>query len=479
MKRRDFVQKSLCAAASTAAFSSLAAKMSMAHAATPRIILGGDDYRALVCLYMDGGNDSFNMLIPRDTTHYNIYNATRASLAIPSNQLIALNSLNAASDGALYGLHPAMPELAALFNQTTGPTPVALVANIGPLLHPITQQEFLAESVPTPPQLFSHSDQGLFWQTPTANTTSRIGWGGRLADLTTVAGQNPTLSMNVSIDGENVFAAGEDVVPYFINPYGVEGVYMDSTNTWPPGQQARRAVFNALLNASYQHPLERAHATQTKRTINAYTQFDTALDLPFNAAAEARFNYALDSGGNINDWLGGQLRMITRLMNARASLGMVRQIFFVRIGGFDTHTDQLANHTSILSSVSKGLAAFYQATVDLGLQNNVTTFTASEFGRTLTPNSNGTDHGWGGHQIVVGGAVQGRRYYGNFPSLLAENNPNSTGWGTQIIPTTSVDQYAWTMARWYGLQAGDRDLVFPNVSRFGGVNQHHLGFLGA
>jgi uncharacterized protein (DUF1501 family) len=166
-------------------------------------------------------------------------------------------------------------------------------------------------------------------------------------------------------------------------------------------------------------------------------------------------------------------------MNVRQSLGMVRQIFFVRIGGFDTHTDQLTGHAGILSSVSKGLAAFYQATVDMGIQNSVTTFTASEFGRTLTPNSNGTDHGWGGHQIVVGGAVQGRRFYGNFPSLLADNNPNSTGWGTQIIPTTSVDQYAWTLARWYGLQAGDRDMVFPNVSRFGGVNHHHLDFLGA
>jgi uncharacterized protein (DUF1501 family) len=479
MKRREFVQKSLCAAVSSAAFTTLATKMSLAHAATPKLILGGGgDYRALVCLYMDGGNDSFNMLVPRDASHYATYSATRAALALPSNQLIALNSLNAASDGALYGLHPAMPELAALFNQTTGSTPVALVANTGPLLYPITQQEFLNESVPTPPQLFSHSDQSLFWQTPTSDSISRVGWGGRLADLTTAVGQNPTLSMNVSLEGENVFEAGQNVVPYFINPYGVEGIHMDSADTWPPGQQARRAVFNTLLNANLPHPLERAYAAQMKRTISAFTQFETALELPLNTLAESRFNYALDGQGNIEDWLGGQLRMVARLMNVRQSLGMVRQIFFVRIGGFDTHTDQLAGHAGILSSVSKGLAAFYQATVDMGIQNSVTAFTASEFGRTLTPNSNGTDHGWGGHQIVVGGAVQGRRFYGNFPSLLADNNPNSTGWGTQIIPTTSVDQYAWTLARWYGLQAGDRDMVFPNVSRFGGVNHHHLDFLG-
>ena len=158
---------------------------------------------------------------------------------------------------------------------------------------------------------------------------------------------------------------------------------------------------------------------------------------------------------------------------------MVRQIFFVGIGGFDTHQTQLTDHANLMRSVSRGLSAFYQATADMGLQNAVTTFTASEFGRTLSGNAGvGTDHGWGGHQIVVGGAVQGRRYYGNFPSLLAANNPDDAGWG-QMIPTTSVDQYAWTLARWYGLQAGDRDLVFPNVSRFGAGNQPHLGFLGA
>lgn len=480
MKRREFVQKSLCAAVSSAAFTSLATKMSLAHAATPQRLLGGEDYRALVCLYMYGGNDSFNMIVPT-TTSFNrtAYNTTRGALAIPAGSVLALTPSAAASDGGLYGLHPSMTELRSLFNQTAPNSPVALVANVGPLLYPITQAQFLAESVPVPPQLFSHSDQTVFWQTPSSNATSRLGWGGRLADLTTAAGQNPTLSMNISLDGENVFEAGENVVPYFINYSGVEGIQMDSPDTWPPGQQARRAVFNTLLNANLPNPLERAYAAQMKRTINAYGQFDTALGLPLNTAMEARFAYAFDGQNNATDYLGAQLRMVARLINRRASLGMVRQIFFVGIGGFDTHTNQLPDHAGVMRSVSRGMAAFYQATVDMGLQNNITSFTASEFGRTLTPNSNGTDHGWGGHQIVVGGAVQGRRYYGNFPSLLAANNPNSTGWGSQIIPTTSVDQYAWTLARWYGLQAGDRDLVFPNVSRFGSASVHHLSFLGA
>ncbi len=477
MKRRDFVQKSLCAAVSSAAFTSLATKMSLAHAATPKLILGGGDYRALVCLYMYGGNDCFNMLVPRDAPHWATYNATRGALAIPQAQLLSLSPDVAASDGALYGMHPSMPELRALFNQAD--SPVALIANAGPLLYPITKTQYQNESVPVPPQLFSHSDQTVFWQTPSSDAIGRQGWGGRLADLTTVAGQNPTLSMNVSLDGENVFEAGQNVVPYFISPYGVEGIQMDSADTWPPGQQARRTVFNALLNANLVNPLERAYAAQMKRTINSYGQFSTALGLPLNAPMEARFNYAINAGGDIIDSLGGQLRMVARLMNQRASLGMVRQIFFVGIGGFDTHQTQLTDHANLMRSVSRGLSAFYQATVDMGLQDSVTAFTASEFGRTLSGNAGvGTDHGWGGHQIVVGGAVQGRRYYGNFPSLLADNNPDDAGWG-QMIPTTSVDQYAWTLARWYGLQAGDRDMVFPNVSRFGAVNQHHLGFLGA
>jgi uncharacterized protein (DUF1501 family) len=476
MKRRDFVRNSVCAAVSGAAFSSLVTQMQLAHAATPRIVLGGgNDYRALVCLYMYGGNDSCNMVVPRSGSHYTTYSATRGAIALPSAQLRPLNPINPASDGGVYGLHPSMSHLADLFNQTT--SPVAIVANAGPLLYPITKAQYQNESVPVPPQLFSHSDQTVFWQTPSADTLSRLGWGGRLADLTDVAGQNPTLSMNISLDGENVFEAGQEVIPYFISPDGVEGIQMDSSSTWPPGQQARRAVFNALLNANQAHPLERAYAAQVRRTVGTYEQIDSALSLPLNTTMESNFSYAFGSNGNTLDSLGAQLRMVARLINRRAELGMVRQIFFVGIGGFDTHQTQLADHASLMNSVSRGLSAFYQATVAMGLEQNVTAFTASEFGRTLSGNAGvGTDHGWGGHQFVVGGAVQGRRYYGNFPSLLANNNPDDAGWG-QMIPTTSCDQYAWTLARWYGLQSSDRDLIFPNVSRFGAVNNHHLGFL--
>jgi len=474
MKRRDFVRRSLCAAVSSAAFTSIATKLNLAHAATPQIILGGaGSYRALVCVFLYGGNDSFNMVVPRDTPHYNIYNATRAAIALPQNSLLTLTAQNAAFDGALYGLHPSMPELAALFNQPT--SPVAITANVGPLLYPINQAQYQNSSVPTPAQLFSHSDQQLFWQTPSADASGRTGWGGRLADLTTAIGQNPNLSMNISLDGENVFEAGETVIPYFVSPNGVENIdIVQDIPGWTEHQQ-RRAVLNALMNGPLSHPLERAYAAQFKRTVGNFEQVDAALQLPPNAPMEARFAYADANGG---DYLGQQLRMVARLINRRTELSMTRQIFFVGIGGFDNHDTQLQDQAPLFASVSKGLTAFYQAMTDLSLADSVTAFTASEFGRTLTNNGDGTDHGWGGHHLVVGGAVQGGRYYGNFPSLAASNNPDNANYG-QIIPTTSADQYAWTLARWYGLADTDRDLIFPNVSRFGGSNHHHLDFLGA
>ncbi len=477
MKRRDFIHKSLCASVGSAAFSALALKLNLAHAASsagaPRIILGGADYRALVLVSLDGGNDAFNMLIPRDNPHYATYAGTRGILAVPQAQVLPLSALNAASDGALYGLHPAMPELAALFNQAS--SPIAVVANVGPLLFPITKTEFQNGSVPAPAQLFSHSDQGTFWQTPNADADGRVGWGGRLADLTTAVGQNPDLSMNISLSGENVFEAGENVVPYFVSPDGVEGIDMVQDIPGWTEHQARRAAINALLNGPLAHPLERAYSGKFRRTVGNFEQVNASLALPFNATVESRFAYADANGG---DYLGRQLRMVARLINVRSNLSMQRQVFYVSMGGFDTHDNQLLNQADLLASLSRGLAAFHQATVDMGVAGQVVSFTGSEFGRTLTNNGDGTDHGWGGHHFVVGGDVQGGRYYGRFPSLVTVNNPDDAAYG-QIIPTTSVDQYAWSLARWYGLADSDRDLIFPNVSRFGSVGHHHLDFLGA
>jgi len=489
MKRRNFLHRAACLAASSAAFTALSSKFSLVNAAS-RNLLGGTEYRALVCVFLYGGNDSFNMLVPYDQSPYNTYAGTRGIVAVPRNQLLQATPT---ANGAAYGFHPSMPELRTLFNQAN--SPLAVVANTGPLLYPITKAQYDAGSVPTPPQLFSHEDQSTYWLTPTANTTDRLGWGGLLADEFTAQNQNQNLSMTISTDGENVYQAGNTVVPYFLSPWGVETIgAIDPTWQEPIN---RRNAFNQLLGGPLDHPLERSYRDSFNRTVGNYGQMQSALGSTDVTQYNTQFNtlFGPDSGAGEPDYLGRQLKMVARVIAARSVLQMTRQVFFVGIGGFDNHANHQADHPGLLASLSRNLNAFYQALGAMSLQNQVVTFTASEFGRTLSPNGNqaddGTDHGWGGHQFVLGGGalsggpVRGGRFYGLFPSLaLSANNPDDAGWG-QIIPTTSVDQYAWTLARWYGLPdgAGGRDLIFPNVTRFtdrtpSGTGQPYLGFLG-
>jgi uncharacterized protein (DUF1501 family) len=486
MHRRDLLKRSLCLAASSAAFTALSGKLSLVQAATMAKSQGrllGNDYRALVCVFLYGGNDCFNWIVPRDVGAHNTYATTRGSIAVPRSELV---SLTPTANGAAYGLHPggatgagnaphaAVTTLANLFNQAN--SPLAIVANTGPLLYPITKTQYQNESVPTPPQLFSHEDQTSYWQTPTANSFDRLGWGGLLADRFALSNVNQNLAMTISTDGENVYQAGEDVVPYFVSPWGVDRI----GNIDPTWQQPtdRRAALYQLLNGPLSHPLERTYSDGFKRTVSNYEQVITALEGATN------FDAIFGADGAIPDYLTRQLKMVARLISARDTLQMQRQIFFVGIGGFDNHDTQLADHPPLIAAIANGLSKFYQATVAMGIEDQVTAFTASEFGRTLTNNGDGTDHGWGGHHLVLGGAVNGGQFYGRFPSLAASaSNPDDAGWG-QIIPTTSVDQYAWTLARWYGLPVSERDTVFPNVSRFtditqGGTGSHHLGFLPA
>ena len=455
MNRRDFIQRALCATASSAMFTSFASKLSLAHAsATSGYQLLGNDYRALVCVYLYGGNDAFNMLVPRSTAEYNQYASARGGLALPSSSLLALNPSVAPIGGASFGLNPAMPLLHGLFNQTQ--SPLAIATNIGPLLYPITKAQFEAESVPVPKQLFSHSDQSVTWLQARADAIDRRGWGGRLADMFHGSNANQQLSMNISIDGENVFQAGDDVVPYFVGEDGAKGI--DAVPLWRP---ERRAAFIALRDAAHGNALQRQYAGVVRRSMDNEVMLTDALD-----GENALATTFPDTG------LGRQLRMIARLINVRSTLQMQRQIFYVGLGGFDTHDNQLADQAEQLGELDAALAAFHAATVEMSMANAVTTFTASEFGRTTSVNGDGTDHGWGSHHLIMGGAVNGRRIYGIPPNLSVEG-PDDAGWG-QIIPTTSVDQYAATIARWYGVPAGDMTTVFPNLGRFSAPD---LGFM--
>jgi len=264
--------------------------------------------------------------------------------------------------------------------------------------------------------------------------------------------------MNISVDGENVFQAGNEVVPYFVGQDGAESIPFVDDQSW---NAARRAVFTALRDAPLENALQRQYATVMRRSMNNGAQINAALDGEPPLATTFPDTH-----------LGRQLAMVARLMHVRGPLQMQRQIFFVGLGGFDTHDNQLEDQAEQLAELDGALAAFYAATVELGLENAVTTFTASEFGRTTSINGDGTDHGWGSHHLVLGGAVNGRRIHGILPSL-ATDGPDDADWG-QIIPTASVDQYAATLARWYGVPPGEMATVFPNLGRFNGAD---LGFM--
>ena len=491
LQRRDFIQRALMATAGGAAFGLLPAKLALAQST----LLGGtllrgtgpNDYKALVCIYLYGGNDCFNMVVPRDASGYADYRALRlgngvagdaSNLVIPQANLLPLNPSVAPIGGGQFGLHPVMTGLKEMFDAGKA----AVVANVGTLVRPVTKTMYQTNpGILLPAQLFSHSDQSVQWQTPRADATDRTGWGGRLADIFRSDNTNQTLSMNVSLDGDNVFQSGVLVAPYFMNTYGVEEIGAINTpdaNCGPVDDYRRRRClsFNALQNlavsATPGHAFERAYVVKTRRSIETAAQVSVAIDAhPASAPKFAPFWTAngLVQGPNNVDALphiAQQLLMIARVIAARGTLAMKRQLFFAATGGFDTHDNQNADHPDLLKDLSQSVKAFYQVLdiVDPTLANNVTAFTASDFGRTLSNNGDGTDHGWGGHHLVFGGAVNGNRIYGKMPSLKpTATNPDDID-GGRLIPTLSTDQYAHTLAKWYGLQEADRLTMFPNLN---------------
>jgi uncharacterized protein (DUF1501 family) len=454
--RRQFLRRMIAGALGGASLYSALGTLQLVGAATANTD-GGifPDYKALVCVFLLGGNDSFNTVVPRSTAHYGTYAASRGGLAVPVGQLHALNPLadGLPGDGADYGLHPAMSPLATLFNDGNA----AIVGNVGTLLWPTTQQQYQQNLVPVPPQLFSHDDQKNIWQTSRADDANAAGWGGRVADLLHTGNPNQNLSMLISLADEALYQRGEVVNQYVMNPYGVEPI--EYLQVWQ--NDAGVTAFNALNQSGSQaNVFERGHARAVNSAIANYGIIGNAL----TAVGGVTTTFPSST-------LGRQLQMVARLIKARAqsTINMRRQIFYVQLGGFDTHGSQLTVHPDILGDLATSLKAFHDATVELGVADNVTAFTASDFGRTVSINGDGTDHGWGGHHFVVGGAVRGRRFYGRMPSLAQNGNPDDAGYG-QLIPTTSVDQYSATLARWFGLSESGIDDVFPNLGRFASRN---------
>jgi uncharacterized protein (DUF1501 family) len=457
--RRQFLRQSACAAVGMTAMANTIFDLQRVAAASP---LAGDS-KSLVCVFLYGGNDSNNVIVPTLAGDYASYAATRDALALPQSALLPLHPLvPPPGDSRQWGLHPSLKGVQGLFNGGKA----AVVANVGPLLAPLTRDEYLNHSVAVPPQLFSHSDQTLHWQTSLPDQPARTGWGGRTADLLHALNENARISMSISVAGTNTFQVGNVITQYQVSSQGPVGL-----TSYVPQDQGSDAASNAvrsLLGRSYSNLFERGYSAIFGRALDNQELLSGAL-----AGAPAITTVFPDTD------LAAQLKMIAQLISVRETLGLRRQVFFCAAQGYDTHGGQVGTtsldgtQADLLTELDGALTAFDAAMNELRIADTVTAFTASDFGRTYVPNGTGSDHGWGSHHFVLGGAVRGGQFYGQLPTL-ALNGPNDAGDG-RWIPTTSVDEYSATLARWFGVASSDLPLVLPNLGRFAAPD---LGFMG-
>jgi len=448
--RRHFLKQAASIALGSSSAYAASAGLQLANA----LVQPNDSYKALVCIFLFGGNDAFNMVVPTNDTEYDAYKASRQTLAIEQSKLLSLSSLS--GSGTQLGFHPNMPHAQQLFNSGK----LALLTNVGALVEPVTKTNYQGNKSLLPPQLFSHNDQQTFLQSLQSGSR-RNGWIGRAADAMQSINVNKKLSMNISLSGSNIWQSGNTVVPYSIDSAGIKELENFNKKTSDARELSRIQIYQSLLAQPQENIFQREYARTQTLAWDLAGDVKTALD------AQAPLQTGFPAGNS----LAANLKMVAQMLSARGSLQVTRQTFFIGMGDFDTHGDQLRRHDILLAQLSAALDAFYKATVELGIADQVTTFTTSDFGRTLTSNGDGTDHGWGSHQMMMGGAVKGGEVYGTFPDLII-GGKDDIGEG-RIIPTNSMDQYAATLASWYGLPAGNFADVFPNLARF---NDFNLGF---
>jgi uncharacterized protein (DUF1501 family) len=449
-------------------FLNTAAKLSVAGSAAPFALnLAGigsaaaqsaTDYKALVCVFLYGANDHNNTVIPYDTASFNTYTASRATISRVAADLLPLTPnvpLIGSNTGRAFALPKEMAPLKTLWDAGK----LAVLANVGPLVVPTTKAQYTALSVPLPPKLFSHNDQQSVWQA-SAPEGATYGWGGRIGDLFAAQNSNSVFTCN-SITGSAVFLAGRTVAAYQIGTQGSVAVAGLTGSLF--GLPTTSTALKSVITSGGSHVLSRDLANTTQRSIDADKNLSAAL------AGAPDFPLSADL---VTNSLAAQLRMVARMIAVRTTLGAKRQVFFVSLNGFDTHDNQLTVQPLLHTQLAAALAYFNTSIESLSISPQVTTFTASDFGRTLTSNGDGSDHGWGSHHFIMGGAVQGKRYYGTFP-IIGFNNDDEVGSG-RLIPTTSVDQYAATLATWFGVSSTDLKLVLPNIGSFSSSN---LGFM--
>jgi len=418
------------------------------------------DYKALVCIFLYGGNDYANTVVPYDATNYARYAAIRggngeagggiaiARAALAPNALTP-NAGPALTDDLQYALAPQLTGLKSLWDSGR----LAVQLNVGPLIKPTTLLQYQSTNRvanPLPPKLFSHNDQQSVWQ---SNSTegSTVGWGGRLGDIALSSNGTNSLLTCISASGNAVFVAGRDALQYQTSPNGA--IKINALNG------PLRDALTSIITRDSTHAFENEYAIVTRRSIAMESVVNNAL---------VNVNTSFGTGNP----LANQLKIVARLIGARNALSTRRQVFFVSLGGFDNHNLLMQDHPNLMQRVNDAMAAFYAATVELGVADKVTTFTASDFGRTLSSNADGSDHGWGSHHFVMGGAVNGGRFYGTAPHVSIQTD-DQVGQG-RLLPTTSVDEFAATMARWFGCATNELPGILPNVGNFSNTN---LGFV--
>lgn len=413
---------------------------------------GNANYKALVCIFLNGGNDGSNTIVPIATATQNFanYAGSRGPLALPQASLLPIGG----PGGDQYGLHPKLKELQTLYLQSK----VAVLSNVGVLVKPVTRAEYLAKSKPVPQNLFSHSDQTDQWQTGRSDNFATTGWAGRAADLLAPLNAQSTYPMVVSPSGCGIFCSGSQT-------YATLGGTSSIANLGGVGAP-RYNAFQTLLAFDNGMQLVQSANKVVRQGIGDDSLLAGAL------ASAPALGTSFPAGNN----LANQLLQVAKIISVRGQLGLNRQIFFCSLGGFDTHTALLATQDALLAQLSPAMDAFYKATLELGVDQQVTSFTCSEFGRTVQPSSGGgSDHAWGGHHFIMGGAVKGGAMYGQFPSLALGGPDDANTRGT-LIPTTSVDQYGATLASWFGVAGVDMPTLFSDVLNFG--SNTNLGFLG-
>jgi uncharacterized protein (DUF1501 family) len=441
--RRSFIQyASLAAAGNALGLRPFGALNALAQS--------GSGYKALVCVFLFGGNDANNTLIPFDTTGYGKYSSLRGDLALAQNTLLPLTG------APNFALNPNLPDIQTLFDNKNA----AFVANVGTLIQPLTRAQYLAGQT-CPTNLFSHPDQQLEWQNAAQSAATPTGWAGRIADVLGASyNQGASIPMITSVAGDTLFCNGSATAPVSISPGNIGAASCSEGSECT----ARQTSAQALLTLDTGISLVQA---DDSITTNAYAYAKTLADATQSITP-------LQTVFPANNGLAAQLKQIAQIIQVRAALGVQRQIFFASLGNFDTHSNQLALQNALLAQISPALAAFYNATVELNVASDVTAFTMSDFSRTFQPNSNnGSDHAWGAHHMVIGGAVKGGQIYGTYPTLTL-GGPDDSGSNGRWVPSTASSQYAATLAEWFGVPAANLPTVLPSISNFSTTN---LGFV--